>query len=95
MSAQGSRLREIQADPAPQADSQQPNVGMQLLLLALKTLSQRTVVAIAALRGMVLAGAVFWLSMVVVESPSVLKLVGLGIFAAFVLLAEMMVSKKR
>lgn len=97
-----TRLREIVTEEpftAPQQTAQ-PQAGqaqaaaLQLLMLALKTLSQRTIVALAALRGLVLAGSVFWLAYVVVQSPDAPKLTGLGIYAVFVLAAEMLTRRK-
>lgn len=99
MSEQRTRLREIGAEefstPQQETNQAQANASLQLLMLALKTLSQRTIVAVAALRGLLLAGTVFWLALTVVESPSTPKLVGLGLYAAFVLIAEFMGSRRR
>lgn len=98
---QQTRLREVTSEDAAQPanqqaqQAQQANASLQLLLLALKTLSQRTILAIAALKGMVLAGSVFWLAMVVVESPTPAKLVGLGIYAAFILICGFMDMRSR
>lgn len=92
-----TRLREVTSEEVP--SQPEPNhaaqASMQLLVLALKTLSQRTVIALAALRGLVLAGSVFWLAMTVVENPSTPKLVGLGLYAAFVVIIELMVSRRK
>jgi hypothetical protein len=96
-----TRLREVTSDElvggtAPQQEPvQQPNIPLQLLLLALKTLSQRTILAIAALRGLVLAGSVFWLAFTVCQSPDVPKLVGLGLYAGFVLLSEIILLRRK
>ena len=94
-----TRLRQVGQEeefiPPQAAEPAQPNVSLQLLLLALKTLGQRTILALAALRGLVLAGTVFWLSLVVVENPSAAKLTGLGIYAVFVLLGEFMVNRRK
>lgn len=96
---QQSRLREVGAEDfdqqqAPATDQQQANASLALLLLALKTLGQRTIVALAALRGLILAGAVFGLALKIEENPTTDKLVGLGIFAGFVLLLELMARRK-
>lgn len=97
-----TRLREIGAEelaPQPplvnQQAQQQANASLQLLLLALKTLSQRTLIAIAALRGMILAGSVFWLAMVIMPEPNTYKLVGLGLYSLFVLILEYVAYRRR
>lgn len=103
MSQQGqTRLREIPANQeawspshsAPSADNSAAQASISLLLLALKTLSQRTIVALAALRGLLLASSVFALAFRIVDDPSSLKLTGLGIYATFVLIAEFMVGRR-
>lgn len=81
-----TRLREVSGADVPQEATQQASqASIQLLLLALKALSQRTLVALAALRGMILAGTVFWVSLVVMADPSPGRLIGLGLYAAFIL----------
>lgn len=82
-----------EANPAPTTDPQASQASIQLLILALKTLSQRTLVALAALKYLLLAGSVFWLAFTVLQEPSVLKLVGLGIYSGFVLLGELLVRR--
>jgi hypothetical protein len=56
------------------------------LMLALKALSQRALVALAALEHLILAGSVFAIWLRVIAEPSELQLVGVGGYAAFVLL---------
>jgi hypothetical protein len=85
-----SRLREIPTDelgstasqPPPQATQQ---VGLQLLLLALKALSERFVVALYGIRDVVLAGSVFWLSLAILPKPDIYQLVGLALYGLFIL----------
>jgi hypothetical protein len=59
-----------------------------LIVTALKTLSQRSLVAISNLFTLLLAGSAFVLWRSVLPSPSVLQLVGLGGYAGFVLALE-------
>lgn len=63
------------------------------LQMALRTLSQKTIVALATLYSLLLAGAVFWVFWRILADPSVLKLVGGGMFAVFAFL--MVVFRKR
>lgn len=88
-----SRLREVSTEEfAPQQAQEQPNhaqasaVSLKLLVLALKTLSERTIVALAALKAMILAGTVFWLALTIMVEPTSAKLTGLAIYASFILL---------
>ena len=103
--AQTNRLRQIGADepvpeliqpPAPPPPRVEPHqsANMQaitnMLMIALKALSQRTIVALASLVDLALAASVFVLWLIVIATPSVLQLVGLGIYAGFVLIALFM-----
>ncbi|TXH15065.1 MAG: hypothetical protein E6R03_07960 [Hyphomicrobiaceae bacterium] len=102
-----SRLREVSSEDyheqgQPQAAAQQasaPNqvsaAHIQILLLALKTLSQRTVLALAALKAMILAGTVFWLALTIMPEPSSLKLTGLAIYSIFILLVTGMDLRRK
>lgn len=88
-----NRLREVPSQPLPQtaqpktSDAAQA-AGLAMLLLGLKALSQRFVVALAALRGLILAGTAFWLALLVLPNPNTYQLVGLGIYCIFVVIFE-------
>ena len=58
-----------------------------MLMLALKALSQRTIVALGSLVDLALASSVFVMWLMVIAQPSVLQLVGLGGYAFFVLVS--------
>jgi glucose-6-phosphate dehydrogenase assembly protein OpcA len=55
------------------------------LMLALRTLSQRALVALAAVEHLLLAGTVFALWLSVIAQPTTLQLVSLGMYGVFVL----------
>jgi hypothetical protein len=83
---------QIEALEAALADPPQPKPTpvMQAaiaagLMLALKTLSQRALVALAAVEHLLLAGTVFALWLSVIAQPTTLQLVGLGMYGVFVL----------
>lgn len=67
------------------------NAALALLLVALKTLSQKTILAMAALRRwlfrLLTAGSVFWLWLSIPE-PSPHQLVGLGMYAVFIIVVN-------
>ena len=98
--AQTNRLRPIGEDetvpdliappqPQPQRPPQPPReiaALTSMLMVALRALSQRFVVALATLQDLGLAASVFVLWWKVIEAPSVLQLTGLGMYAMFVLM---------
>ena len=70
--------------PAP-ASSAAESAGMHMLYLGLKALSQRALVAIAALFTLLTVASAFALWWRVLPDPSVFQLVGLGLYAVFIL----------
>lgn len=65
-----------------------------ILLLSLKALSQKAVVAAAALFSLLTVASVFWLAMSVIGNPNTYQLVGLGGYAGFILLINWIVRRK-
>jgi hypothetical protein len=61
-----------------------------MLMIALKALSQRTIIALASLVDLALAASVFVLWMIVISTPTTLQLIGLGMYGMFVLIALFM-----
>lgn len=90
---QDEALVNQQPQPAPAA-AQPPgfNAALQLLMLSLKTLSQRTIVALSKLFTLLTVGTVFWLCMVTPD-PTVFQLVKIAMYSIFVLLANWIVSR--
>lgn len=74
--------------------AQAANRGVQILLLALKALSQRAVIALAALSSVMLAGSVFALYWLVLPNPSVNQLIGLAMYALFILALHLVMQRK-
>lgn len=72
-------------DPAP-AESAASQAAMSFLLLSLKTLSQKTLVALASLFTLLTAASVFAIAFVISSNPTVLQLILLGLYSAFVLI---------
>lgn len=87
-----------QADAAPTAPAAtQPRiqrVSTDMLVMALKALSQRTLVALLQLFTLLTVGSAFflWLS---TPDPNVHQIVSLSIYAMFVLLANWLVHFRR
>jgi hypothetical protein len=57
------------------------------LMLALRTLSQRALVALAAMADLMMIASTFILWLLVISNPTTLQLVGVGLYAAFILVA--------
>ncbi len=82
---------ELITDPPKPAPPRAPSPPREvaaitsMLMMALKALSQRTIIALASLVDMALAASVFVLWVLVIAQPTTLQLVGLGGYAAFVL----------
>ena len=94
---QSNRLRPVgEAEPvnliAPPAPPPAPSPSRQeqqllsMLMLSLKALSQRTVVALASLTDAAMIASAFVMWLMVIEQPSTLQLVGVGGYALFILL---------
>lgn len=69
------------------------DLGLRTLALGLKTLSQRTIAAIADLFFLVTVGSAFWL-WYLAPDPTDRQIVALTIYAAFVLAANWLVRRK-
>jgi hypothetical protein len=69
------------------------NAATSVLFTALKALSQRTVIALSQLFVLATALSAFWLWMVTMPAPSVLQLVGLGLYAIMILILDWMVLR--
>lgn len=84
-----SRLRQVGPDlevPAAPPAPQPQEKALSLLLLALRALSQRTIVAISQLAAVAALASVWWLFYEALPAnPSVHQLTGLGMYGAFVL----------
>ena len=79
---------EPEATPAPKSDA-----GMAMLLLGLKTLSQRTLAAIAALFTLITVGSCFWLFFAIKQNPDTFQFVLAATYALFVLAANWIVRR--
>ena len=64
------------------------------VMLALKALSQRALIAAADMFCLVTVGSAFWL-WTTIPDPNPHQLTGLGMYATFVLAANLIVRKKR
>ena len=83
----------------PQGPFPQPhpveNVAANILLTSLKALSHRAVIAVANLFVLATAISAFWLWYVTLNSPTVLQLVGLGLYGVLILALNWLVLRRR
>lgn len=86
----------VEPDDTPEpttTEAPQEDRGFSVLMLALKALSQRTLVALASLFTLITVGSAFWLFMVTPE-PTTFQLIKLGMYGMFVLAANFIVRRK-
>jgi len=97
MEAPARRFEVIQEDsrPAPPQQSRSPGIETDVLLMALRALSQRAVIALWGCFHLITVGFVFWATLSILPDPSQHQLIGLGIFSAFVLAINWMILRRR
>lgn len=61
------------------------DAAQRLIILALKTLSQRALVAISNLFTILMCGSAFWLWYVTLPNPTTYQLIGLGLYGALII----------
>jgi len=79
--------------PTKAKTTEETSAAFSLIMLALKSLSQRTLIAISNLFTLLTVGSAFWLWMTMAGDPTVRQLVALGMYAAFVLAVNWIVKK--
>jgi len=79
---------EDESERTPEKGSAIEQAGLQALTLGLQALSQRTVVALSRLFVLLATASAFALWLKVLPEPTVLQLIGLGMYAIFVLAAS-------
>ena len=85
----------VEQAPADAAPSRKDDAFTGLLALSLKALSQRALIALSSLVDLLLIAAAFVLWLNVMAEPTVLQLIGVGMYAAFTLLALWMRREKQ
>lgn len=86
-------LPSANARPAPPPESPGVSIGATALMLGLKALSQRAAVALEGLATLITAGLVFWLWLSI-PNPTVNQLIGMGMFAVFILAINIIARKR-
>lgn len=65
--------------------NREQQVALQVIMLALKALSQRAVVALAALFTLLTVGSVFWLWLAALPTMGTNQIIGISLYSLFVL----------
>ena len=89
----GFRLEEV-AEPTPERPDPVQSAAVATLLLALKTLSQKALLAFLQLFTLLTVGSAFWLWMSIPQ-PDVHQLISLGMYAGFVFVINLIVLRRR
>jgi hypothetical protein len=90
------KLELVDEDSAPSpTQSRLEGHAADVLLLALKALSQRALVALASLFSLLTVAAVFWLALSISANPTIYQIATLGIFSAFVIVINYIVRRGR
>jgi hypothetical protein len=99
----GARLTPVDVDEAligdepgssPRQPSQTANALTSILFMSLRALSQRAIVALGNLFMAASAASAFWLWYVTMPTPTVPQLVGLTLYAGFILALNFMLRRK-
>ena len=74
-------------------EKSESELPLKLLLTALTALGQRFVVALSRLFSIITIGSAFWLWLICLPSPTIPQLVGLGLYAMFILAMHVVVKR--
>ncbi len=88
------RFEIIDENDAPQArpQPQGQDAAFNALMLALKAMSQKTVIALSKLATLAMTGSVFWLFMSI-PNPSTNQIVWGGMYSVFILLLTFLMHR--
>lgn len=80
-----NRLKLVDESPDTPKPSLLDDAGASMLFLGLKTLSQRTIVALSNAFTLLTCASAFWLWQDVLPNPNVYQLIGLFLYGVFLL----------
>jgi hypothetical protein len=86
----------VEDEPLTPATESEPSTSaVDILLLLLKPLSQKTIIALGNCFSLLTVVSVFWLCLAIIpHDPSIQQLVGLGGYAVFVVAVNLIVRKR-
>lgn len=82
----------LETETIPEQSTPAEQAGMQMLFMGLKALSQRALIALSALFTLLTVGSAFWLFMSI-RDPNTMQLIECGMYALFILAANMIVRR--
>lgn len=83
------------SSPAPSQTSAAERAATTMLLTALRTVSQRALIALGNLFVLATAASAWWLWLVTLPQPSIYQLVGLGLYGILIILLNGLVLRRR
>lgn len=92
--AEVEAAREPPPQPPPQPNPAMQNAATQMLLLSLRALSQRTIVALGNLFVLLTAASAWLLWKDTLPQPSIPQLVGLALYGALILALDYLVLRR-
>lgn len=90
----GFSIVDEQQPAAPQPSQAPPGAAVRMLTIALGALAQRTLVALSSLFTLSTVASAWWLWWSILPAPSDRQLIALGLYAVFVLSANVIVRRK-
>lgn len=96
MNQPGRQFTVVEEDEASeQQSSTTQKAAADILMMALGALSQKTVVALASLFTLLTVASAFALWWVILPNPSIFQLIGVGMYAGFILATNLIVRSRR
>lgn len=82
--ADEDEVPQVKPQPRPENQVQGHDAAFSALMLALKTLSQKTLIALSRLTSLAMVGSAFWLFMSI-PNPSTNQIIWGGMYGTFIL----------
>jgi hypothetical protein len=79
--------------PAPPRAAPDNSAATTALIIALKALGQRFIIALSNLFCLITVLSVFWLGLSIIHEPTTPQLIGLGMYALFILAINIIVRR--
>ena len=86
-------IPQIKPNPRPENSGQGQDAAFSALMLALKAMSQKTVIALSKLAALTMVGSVFWLFMAI-PNPSTNQIIWGGMYGLFILTTLFLMSRR-
>ena len=91
--AEPFKLEVVPETDPPDGGQAQSDAGMAMLMMGLKALSQRALIALSSLFSLLTAGSAFWLWFLT-PKPDIYQIVSLTIYSIFILALNFLVKTR-